>query len=274
MHSKSVIKFNLLVLMLSASSHLYAEIIESFSEIELTSRTKNYQILTTDDQTWNARITIPEMNSVNKKAKYPLIIGLHWLATSKKNQDQAYINYSSCLLEPVFTNLNAFIIAPQANEILWHSENNQVRILSLIEQAKKHWPIDEDKIVITGYSQGGVGTWFYADTYPDIFSAAIPIASSYPKIPNSSIDIPMYVIHSKDDETFPVKRIKSRVREYRKKGTDITYVQNKLSHYKACKYDKYLDKSLAWLSNDVWEIKKPSKNEGLEHNDKSITTKH
>ena len=266
MFTKVTFQVSILLLIFLTTTQLYAKSIESFSEIELKASTKNFQILTNDNQTWNARITIPQISNTNENIKYPLIIGLHWLATNKKNQNQAYINYSSCLLEPVFTDLNAFIIAPQANEILWHSENNQVRVLTLIEQAKKHWPIDEDKIVITGYSQGGVGSWYFADKYPELFSASIPVASSYPKLPNSTIEIPMYVIHSKKDETFPVKRIRSRVKEYRKKGSDITYVQNRLSHYKACNYNKYLLKTIDWLTDEVWETKKPSKSDGFEDN--------
>ena len=244
-----------------------AQPIESFSQIELKSGTQNYEITTSDEQVWKTRISIPRVDKTDTGKKYPLIIGLHWLATNEKDTDQAYVNFSQCLLEPVFTKLNTFIIAPQADEILWHTENNQIRVLTLIEQAKKHWPIDEKRIVVTGYSQGGVGSWYYADKYPVIFSAAIPVASSYPKIPSSTIDIPMYVIHSKNDETFPAKRIRSRIKEYRKKGTDITYVQNSLSHYRACDYKNYLQATTEWLQNEVWETKKPSMNDGLENKD-------
>ena len=253
--SKSKFIGNVIVFVLTYTSFsaLLAEPIDSFSQISLEVGTKNYEIHTSDEQIWKTRITAPEIDTTNIDKKYPLIIGLHWLATNEKNQDQAYINFSQCLLEPAFTKINAFIIAPQADEILWHSENNQIRVLTLIAQAKKHWPIDESKIVVTGYSQGGVGTWYYADKYPDIFSAAIPVASSYPKIPDSELKIPMYVIHSKKDETFPYRRIKSLVKKYQRQGSDITFITNNLSHYTACKYVKFLEPTIPWLEDQIWK---------------------
>lgn len=248
----------LLILVNVPRTHIYAEqknlSITSFSQIDLVSGTQNYTIKTSDGQEWKARISVPEKIDPSSEKKFPLVIGLHWLAVDRNDQANSYFRFSKCLLEPVFKDLNAFIIAPQADEILWHTENNQIRVLTMIEEAKEHWPIDSEKVIVTGYSQGGVGSWYYAEKYPEIFSAAIPIASSYPEIPESKISVPLFVIHSTQDETFPYMRIKKRVKEYRSKGTDITFIKDrKLSHLSACAYARHLRKSIDWLEHSVWE---------------------
>ena len=40
--------------------------------------------------------------------------------------------------------------------------------------------IDKAKVVVTGYSMGGAGTWHFAEKYPERFSAAIPVAGRPP----------------------------------------------------------------------------------------------
>jgi predicted peptidase len=252
----------LILLIIICADPVLADAI-AFPEIELRSGAQNIELHTTTDEIWKARISIPGSIDDKSERKYPLIIGLHWLAHGEA-RDPSYRRYSACLLEPALNDLEAFMISPQADEILWHTENNQIRVLTLVNEAKKHWPIDTERIVITGYSQGGVGSWFYAEKYPDIFSAAIPVASSYPNVADSSIEIPLFVIHSRRDETFPFKRIKKRIKEHRAKGTDVTFIKDsRLSHYKPCKYTRHLEKSVDWLNYEVWykdvQAKNPDK---------------
>lgn len=244
----------ILLVILYSTYDANAQAISSFKELQKVTGSTNIELRTIDGQTWKTRITIPKNLDQESDKKYPLIIGLHWLSEKSELQERNYKYFSQCLLEPVFQKLPAFIISPQADEILWHTENNRVRVLTMIQEAKKHFPIDPKKIVVVGYSQGGVGSWFFAERYPDIFSAAIPIASTYPKVDSSYITIPMLVIHSERDETFPFRRIKRRIREYRGKGTDITFIRDsRLSHYTPCKYARHLEKANSWLQDNVWK---------------------
>ncbi|NHZ87312.1 MAG: hypothetical protein GWP19_15820, partial [Planctomycetia bacterium] len=141
---------------------------------------------------WNYSISVPE---ISDSEKVPLILGLHWAGKSESEQ------YLRCLADPGFRKLNAIIFAPDADDYYFWDENNYSLILTLIEYAKKSWPIDEDKIIVSGYSNGGIATWFFGVNYPQIFSAAIPIASRYDY--DKKLQIPFYVIHGDKDELFP-----------------------------------------------------------------------
>jgi len=50
----------------------------------------------------------------------------------------------------------------------------EVDVLEAIEWACTNYPIDRDRISVTGASMGGAATWYMASHYPDVFAAAAP----------------------------------------------------------------------------------------------------
>lgn len=202
---------------------------------------------------WNFRIIAPE--NASESNKRPLIIDLHGGASNVYADAHKVTN--SCLAQPAFADLNAYIISPNSNGYFWFDQENQVQVLALLDLAETYLPIDENKVVITGYSDGGNGSWFYADYYSDLFSAAIPMASSYnPAKSNGDvlkINIPLYVIHGGDDELFPVAQTEEWVNQSIEAGSDITFViADGLTHFEPCEYIDYLKDASVWLQTDVW----------------------
>lgn len=201
---------------------------------------------------WNFRIIVPsDASEINKR---PLILSLHGAAS---NNAPEMHKSTSCLIEPGFKTLNAYIISPNSNGYFWFEPQNQTQILALLDLAKTYLSIDVDKVVITGYSDGGNGSWFYADYFSELFSAAIPMASSYNparsdgEIPN--IDIPLYVIHGEDDELFPITRTEGWVQLSINAGSNIEFVTaDSLTHYNTCDYVSYLKDAALWLEETVW----------------------
>ncbi len=195
------------------------------------------------DIVWNYSISVPE---ISESEKVPLILGLHWTGESESEQ------YLRCLADPGFRKLNAIIFAPDAGDYYFWDENNYSLILTLIEYAKKYWPIDENKIIVSGYSNGGIATWFFGINYPQIFSVAIPIASKYDY--DKKLQIPFYVIHGEKDELFPLSDTQNLVNSLQSKGSNIKLnVAEGFSHYTACSYDNYLRQASDWLINEVWK---------------------
>jgi len=50
----------------------------------------------------------------------------------------------------------------------------EIDLLEALEHVKKHYPIDENRIVIRGFSMGGAACWQFAVHYPSLFVAAAP----------------------------------------------------------------------------------------------------
>lgn len=208
---------------------------------------------TTEDFYWNFRIIVPENASdANKK---PLIFNLHGGA---QNISPDIHKNTDCLISPGLEGLiDAFIISPNSNGDLWYEQNNQIQILALHDLVTTNLPIDMDKIAITGFSDGGNGSWFFSQFYSSLFSAAIPTASSYDTTKSNGniepIDIPLYVIHGANDSLFPLETTEGYVNASIDVGSNITFViAAGLDHYQVCDYVTHLRDAATWLISDVW----------------------
>ncbi len=108
---------------------------------------------------------------------YPLTIVLHGAANwGTDNKEQLYEGLPWRANAEYF-GYNEFTILPQApNSSGWSNDNNLNTIYDLIINTIDNFPIDTTRIVITGWSQGGGGTWRLLNLYPQLFAAAIPIS--------------------------------------------------------------------------------------------------
>ena len=52
----------------------------------------------------------------------------------------------------------------------------EVDVLRVVEEMKEHYPVDESRVYLYGYSMGGSGAWTIATHYPDGFAAAVVIS--------------------------------------------------------------------------------------------------
>jgi len=201
---------------------------------------------------WNFRVIAP--TDATESNKRPLVMALH--GGSGISSPTAHQN-TSCWVEPGLTELNAFIISPNAGADEWYNVSNQNKVLALLDLAKTSWFVDANKVLVTGYSNGGNGSWFFADFYPQFFSASIAMASSYdPERADGSIpkiDIPLYVIHSNIDELFPIEITEGFVNKSINAGSTIKFVKvDGLSHYAPCDYVNHLKDAVNWVVNEVW----------------------
>lgn len=200
---------------------------------------------------WNFRVIIPENAAENNKR--PLVIDLHGASGGNAN---AHKN-TDCYVEKGVQALNAFIISPNAGFDQWYDQSNQQLILALVDLASSYWHVNPNKRMITGYSNGGNGSWFFADYYPELFSVAVPIASSYDperstgEVPR--ISVPMYVIHGENDELFPVEQTETFVNKSIAAGSSIEFVVAPgLTHLDVCDYESYLEEASAWILSEIW----------------------
>ena len=178
----------------------------------------------TDGTDWNMFVSIPK----EIDQQLPLIIALHWAGDAV-----TYREFFTCLVQPAFKNTNAVVVAPSSNGIHWIFPNNEKRVVRLVKQLIKYWPIDPKKVVVTGYSNGGISSWQLAKKFPKLFCAAIPMAGSYTLDP---IKIPVYAIHGTKDEVFPLHQVQNQLAQSSKKGSLIKLYKMQRSHYQACAY--------------------------------------
>ena len=91
---------------------------------------------------------------------------------------------------------NAYVVAPQHMGPLikyyWATEHTRDLVIDAVIDAGDGRNFDPDKIVIAGHSIGGMGAVHYGGTFPEFWSAAVPISAvdAYP-YENGFKDLPV-----------------------------------------------------------------------------------
>jgi predicted peptidase len=82
----------------------------------------------------------------------------------------------------------------------WTTPAVQSALLELIDRVVDTYPIDEDRLYLTGLSLGGIGSFDILPKHPDLFAGALLIAATGdPSRMPLMVDVPVWATHSIDD---------------------------------------------------------------------------
>lgn len=199
------------------------------------------------------RYTLSIPREFSKQQPGPLVIALHYGGHVIPWYSKGYLNI---LVEPALRKLDAIIVAPDCPGKGWNNPTSEAAVLELLNHIKNHYPIDDQKLLITGFSMGGIGTWHMVARHPRLFSAAVPMSSTASIETLKRIeDTPIYVIHSKQDEIFPVKKVKEMVQMLKDRGAAVELdIVSGISHYNTGGFVRPLKKAVPWIK-ELWENK-------------------
>lgn len=198
------------------------------------------------------RYTLSIPAGFSEQKPVPLVIALHFGGTVTPWYGKGYL---ITLPEPALRELGAIIAAPDCPTQGWDNPTSETAILELLDCLKNNYNINEKRILITGFSMGGIGTWHLVARHPQIFSAAIPISSAVNLETIKGIkDIPLYVIHSRQDEVFPLKHVNAMVQLLKDNGVSIQFeIIDGVSHYNTGMFVEPLKAAVSWIK-EVWAL--------------------
>src|SRR5215203_3416839 len=105
----------------------------------------------------------------------PVVLALHSGGERMRYYGEAY---AKLLVAPALERLRPIIIAPDCPTQSWADPLADRAVMALVEQVMREYPVDARRVLVTGFSLGGRGTWFFASHHPEIFTAAIPMAAA------------------------------------------------------------------------------------------------
>jgi poly(3-hydroxybutyrate) depolymerase len=183
--------------------------------------------------------------TIAEGARVPLVVAAHfggevtpWLGG----------DFADLLVVPGFSSLPAVIVAPDAGSAGGWSIEDEAGVKWLARELRSVYPVDPAKVVMTGYSAGGAQTWLLANRNQDFFTAAIPM-SARPRATDSPWRIPVYVIHSRDDELIPLATVETYVAGQRAAGAPLDlHVVSGMSHYQTAAFIPALREASSWLA--------------------------
>jgi dienelactone hydrolase len=158
-----------------------------------------------------------------------------------------------CLAAPALASLDPIIIAPRSSDGQWWRRSDTALVLGLVEAVRHRWPAAGARSVLMGYSNGGIGTWYFARLYADYFAAAVPMAFDESIVGESAL--PIYGIIGTSDEQFDSRRVRAAVHALKARGADVTLNEKyRGSHYKACSYVPELSEAGRWLEEHALAV--------------------
>ena len=108
------------------------------------------------------------------------------------------------------------VVSPQCPRDQWWQTP---ALNDLFEEMMREYPIDPDRIYLTGLSMGGFGSWAFSMEYPDRFAAVVPICGGGdPRDVERIKGIPAWVFHGGKDGVVPLARSEEMVEALRAVG--------------------------------------------------------
>ena len=153
------------------------------------------------------------------------------------------------IFEPALRGLNAVVVAPDAPTRSWATDVSDRGVMALLEQILDEYAIDRTRILVTGFSLGGRGTWFFATRHPDFFTGAIPIAGRPGDDPLDALGgMPVHIIHSRADEVVPFGPAEDAARQLREAGRTMEFtVLEGIGHFTMGAYVPALRDAGGWM---------------------------
>lgn len=138
--------------------------------------------------------------------EWPLIIYLH--GAGSRGDDISMVNRESFMNSlGTLVDLPAIVVAPQTPT--GQNWNTRIPVLEeFLTAVTQQYPIDSNRIYLTGFSMGGFGSWAWGLENPDLFAAIAPMAGGYftSNVPHNICDLkdtPIWAFASSADTVVP-----------------------------------------------------------------------
>ncbi len=131
--------------------------------------------------------------------RLPLIVVLHGMGGSGDGTVEKWVQRLS---------EKFIVVCPTYPMGAWWSKTAEEIVLRLIRETQEKYPVDPNKIFLSGLSNGAVGAFMIGMNYPDYFAGIVPIAGGITERLMTFLvnlnNTPVYMIHGARDPIFPV----------------------------------------------------------------------
>ncbi|WP_212698518.1 carboxylesterase family protein [Vallitalea pronyensis] len=145
---------------------------------------------------------LPQKDDVHKK--WPLILFLHGMGERGNQIEDVKVHGIPKNIQEK-KDYSFIIVSPQCPiGEMWSTVSDA--LYYLLQDIKDHYPVDEDRVYLTGLSMGGYGTWDLAMHYPNEFAAIAPVcggmfdAETVVKLKH----MPIWAFHGVKDKVVPI----------------------------------------------------------------------
>jgi predicted esterase len=170
--------------------------------------------------------------------KHPLVISLHEADSNYRlnlrlvfgrgirpgqNEVEAFRIF------PPLPDLNYIVACPLARGTMGYQGIAEKDVYDVLADVQKRFPIDEDRIYLTGLSMGGGGALWLGLTRPGIWAAVAPLCPTPPdgadELAPNALNFPVHLFHGEKDPLVSVDVSRKWQRNLLRLGVDVEYIE-------------------------------------------------
>ena len=175
------------------------------------------------------RVFIPPGYSTSEV--YPLIVFLHG-AGERGNNNTSQLNNNANGAMQLVSDANLAIqkvimVAPQCPTAdFWGGGSTNTPLTDIINDVSAEFRVDPNRIIVTGLSMGGYGTWGVTASDPTRFAAGVPMSGGgNVNLAGSVSALPYWFFHAVNDGTVGVDQSRALVTALRNAGASVIYTE-------------------------------------------------
>ena len=213
-----IMLFSMLTIILNGCSMMDSNAADSTTGQKSKSFEKSIEISTNIDYL----LYLPKDISASDK-QWPLVMFLHGVGERGSDLEKVKAHGLPKLADK--QDFPFIIVSPQCPDRIWWDHPVQIETLNaLLDQIIASYPVDPDRVYLTGLSMGGFGTWAFATAHPDKFAAIAPICGGgNPHNVDGLAKLPIWVFHGDNDKVVPISESQEMVDAIKRKGGDIKF---------------------------------------------------
>ena len=187
---------------------------------------------------------LPEGYANDTAKKWPLLIFLHGSGEAGTDLEKIKVHGPPKLIEQG-KKFPFIIVSPQAPpETGW-----QIEVLKgMLDDLRKKYRVDNDRLYLTGLSMGGFGTWNFSEKYPGEFAAIAPVCGGGDADKVWQLrHTPVWCFHGAKDDVVPPSSSQRMVDSLRKYNSDVRFTLYPEANHNSWEVTYNNDSLYTWL---------------------------
>ncbi len=170
--------------------------------------------------------------------RYPLVVSLHGAGSNHRLNLRRVFGLGNRPGEsdaeatrrfPPLPEVDFIVASPLARGSMGYQGIAERDVLDMMADIGKRFPIDEDRVYLTGPSMGGGGTLWLGLSRPDLWAAIAPVCPAGPpgleELAPNLLNLPAHFFHGDSDSLVPVETSRGWVRRLKDSGAQADYTE-------------------------------------------------
>ncbi len=161
------------------------------------------------------------------KTEFPVILFLHGSGETKGGTKMPVEVGLGPVIKKQEKTFPYIVVIPQAEKRPWSAGSvDGKRAMQMLDDTMKAYKTDAKRVILTGLSMGGYGTWSHAAAFPDKWAAIVPVCGGgNAKDAEKIKDIPCWNFHGDKDTAVKVELSRTMIEALKKAGGKPKYTE-------------------------------------------------